>query len=196
MNKQLIISIADYYADPGARNLSHRIKRGDLYACSEMAKKLAEQLVFPPNSVFVPAPSRTGFPTNNLTICLELARLTGGTVSDCIRGKPRPSLYHLKKAGHPITPDLLSLTLADKPSPGPTFVFDAVVDSGMTMSACVNLFPKDTVTALTYAMTDRRNIIKIEPTIRRSVTSDTLTATDKVDASPLQNIVARRPLCR
>lgn len=161
LDKHKVTSIADYYADEGARERCHRVKAGDIYACEEIAKVIAEQLTHLKGFTLIPVPSRSGVATNNLTICLALAKFTGAHVLDCIKGSSRVSLYDLKKEGATISPELLSLYLTKESEhlTGPCYVFDAVVDTGTTMAACLSLLKEYDALPLTYAMTERTRYV-------------------------------------
>lgn len=160
MEKSDILSFADYYQDDGARELSHKVKSHDLYACTEMARIIAEKIRLPANAVLIPVPSRHGYATNNLTICTALAKITGSKISDCLSGKARESLYALKKSGQSIPADFLHITFNGPEPDGALFLFDAVVDSGATMQSCRALFKTNIPTPFTYAMTGRNELMK------------------------------------
>lgn len=63
--KSEIVSLFDYYDAPGARDMAHRVKRGDDEACIRMAEAIAEAGVIPTGTKIIPVPSSSGEPTNN-----------------------------------------------------------------------------------------------------------------------------------
>lgn len=132
--------VFDYYDDPGARSLAHQVKSGDLNACQEVADKICAALQFSPGTTLVPVPSRRGYATNNLTICLMIAKKMNIDVNDCLAGEARPSLYDLKKqAGSPGDLNVKFHAKGALPT-SPCIIFDAVCDSGLTINAALSVF--------------------------------------------------------
>lgn len=153
--KERILCVADYYGTDGARELAHRVKKNDIFACEAVAEAILKQGLIPPGATLIPIPSRAGFATNNLTICIMLSKKMEIMVSDCIGGAPRSSLYDVKKNGEDASELFFGFFLKNEEPDGDCFLFDAVVDTGMTLSAASKLFQKNEPSFVSYAMVDK-----------------------------------------
>lgn len=153
--KESILCVADYYGTDGARELAHRVKQNDIFACEAVTEAILKQGLIPPGATLIPIPSRAGFATNNLTICIMLSKKMDIMVSDCVGGAPRSSLYDLKKNGEAASESFFGFFLKEEEPGGDCFLFDAVVDTGMTLSAARKLFQKNEPSFVSYAMVDK-----------------------------------------
>lgn len=136
------------YYEADVPEICHAAKDGDPEAIGLMASEMAK--LVRPGTTLVPVPGRTG----RATMTLRLADLIAGmvpdtTVADVLRGKPRPSLYELKKNGCAVSADMLGLELKGDAA-GAVMLVDNVVATGTTALAARRLLPGARM--LAYAM--------------------------------------------
>lgn len=130
MEKPRIMSVRDYYGDDGAREICHLIKEGDMKAICEAAHLMATYVG--KGDILVPVPSRTGRATVTLSLCTQIARISGCRVSDIIGGRPRESLYVLKLSGSGIPDFDPGFFIRRRIPHGRLVLVDNVYDTGTT----------------------------------------------------------------
>ena len=131
------------YFNP-SQKLAHGVKAGDLAAIITMAGDLAG--LIPRECYLVPVPNRGGFADNTLLLAHFIAGLSTGRakVLDILKGKPRDSVYALKKEGLELDAGLLGFRLSHK-SPDDrkkVYLLDNVIATGFTMYAAHKLIPQ------------------------------------------------------
>ncbi|HSA33746.1 MAG TPA: hypothetical protein P5077_08480 [bacterium] len=110
------------------RTLAHSIKEG--IGVPSAAFLIWDRIREERSPVFIPMPSHTGKPSTwMLELCWYLARLSGGTVIDALRGNRRMSLYLAKKQGKRVTVTMRQILSV----PANAFIVDNVIATGLTM---------------------------------------------------------------
>ncbi|HNT26942.1 MAG TPA: hypothetical protein PKH10_02070 [bacterium] len=110
------------------RTLAHSIKEGN--GIPSAAFLIWDRIREESSPVFIPMPSHTGKPSSWMRdLCWYLARLSGGTVIDALRGNRRMSLYLAKKQRKKVTVKMKQV----HPVPANAFIVDNVIATGLTM---------------------------------------------------------------
>jgi len=126
--------VAEYYQTPGAKEMNHRFKDGDILAVIQMGKEMA-QLV-PKDVVLIPIPGRTGRAVETLKLAYEIASRTGCKVIDAIRGNERESQFEMKKSGNCLTnKDFGFRLICSLPDNANTLLIDNVIATASTFRA-------------------------------------------------------------
>lgn len=144
---------ADYYGTEGAREISHKFKNNDPNAIKVMARMMAKFINS--DDSLIPIPSRNGVATNTLDLVNALAKLTGARVSNILKGKPRESIYYIKKRGEDVRSVDFGYKLMDKIPDNPVLI-DGVYDTGTTLRNVLNIIPNARI--VVFAKTIRNNI--------------------------------------
>lgn len=134
-----ILSVADYYRTPGAKDLAHRVKNGDPDAIKQMAAEMAVKV--PGNAVLIPIPSSTGQATATKALAEEISRIMGAPVADVLSGRTRPKLYDLKEHGKILRPEEFGYKLKADLPPGVPVLVDNVLATGTTANAAEMAIP-------------------------------------------------------
>lgn len=161
----------DYYATPNVRALCHQAKTGDPEALLKIAEVLA--LSVGSNDTITPVPNRQGESGVMAIVCGHIARLTGCTVWDGIRGVARHSQYESKKQGAPLSIADLGLSLKGRPpsTPDRHLIIDIIQDTGTTLTAALSLLPK--ARPLPFAVVDKQAELSAENSLRQLSSFDT-----------------------
>lgn len=143
----------DYYATPHVRTLCHLAKQGDQDALLKIAEVLASRIGS--NDVITPVPNRKGESGVMRVVCDHIARLTGCSVWDGIKGIARASQYESKKHGQTLSGSELGFSLT---APPPVvrdrhLVIDVIKDTGTTLNAALALLPD--AKPLPFAVVDK-----------------------------------------
>lgn len=170
----------EYFRTPGLRELARQLKDGHPDALTRSARLLAP--LVSPGTVLVPVPSHTGRAGYTLQLARQLARLTGATVSDCLRSDSRQSSFHLKKSGVTLLAADMGFRLSGDAPTGRVLLVDNVVASGNTMAAALQLLPSARVLALAVDSTARDRVDGI--TVERCLDSNI----EHLKSTHMQNI--------
>lgn len=158
----------EYYRTPGLRELARQLKDGRQDALSRSARLLAPLVA--PGTVLVPVPSHTGRAGYTLQLARQLARLTGATVSDCLRSDSRQSSFQLKRSGVTLLASDMGFRLSGDAPTGRVLLVDNVVASGNTATAALQLLPSARVLTLAVDSTARDRVDGI--TVERCLDSN------------------------
>lgn len=124
----------EYCSDyESTRELCHRVKDGDIDAISEMAHIMAGKVTS--SDILVPIPSRSGTPTIIKILCEKIAKESGATVRDILRGCSRESYYNLKKTGFEANNDFFQFIGVRPENPQNYLLIDNVLDTGWTLKS-------------------------------------------------------------
>ena len=143
----------DYYGTEGAREVSHRFKNNDPNAIKVMARMMAKCINS--DDSLIPIPSRNGVATNTLELVNAISELTGARVSNILKGKPRESIYYIKKRGEDVTSIDFGYKLTDKIPSNPVLI-DGVYATGTTMRNVLNIIPNARI--VVFAKTIKSNL--------------------------------------
>lgn len=121
------------------RDLCHGVKCGDPRAIEDAALYFSNTGEIKSDSILVPVPQHVGRATYMLAVAEQISRLTGCTVKDVLRCKPRPSRYETKKKGL----DLPTGIFCIEKVPGPCVVIDNMIATGRTMNDCLKVLGRD-----------------------------------------------------
>lgn len=125
-NKNDIIALGKYEQ---YRQLCHGVKDGNSRAIQEAAMMLSA--IIPTNATLVPIPSHYGYATYMLDLALEVAKVNGCSVDNCIVSSERAKLYDLKMKGSSLDIDF---RLTHRPC-GNLYLIDNCIDTGKTYGA-------------------------------------------------------------
>ena len=129
--------VKEYYFTPGARELAHRLKLGDVAAIEQIALDMRPQI--PEGAVLVPVPGHSGKAGHTLLLAEAIARITpGAVVENVLAGAPRKSLYEIKRDGESLGELEFSLI---RPVNGRVILVDGVMDTGTTLEAARKCLP-------------------------------------------------------
>jgi hypothetical protein len=189
----------DYYATQSVRDVCHTLKKGDRSAAHLMAKVLS--LNVSRGDVIVPTPNRDGVPGVMALVCDLIARNTGCTVWDGLRGDVRESVYDAKKRGVSTDDMSVAFRLNGKPpvASGETFIVDGVWDTGTTLGAASSLLPGAKVLAFARVnkhseLDAERLIVNATPaTIKANMKELALLGRDATAFSFVRLLIRERP---
>lgn len=129
---------ADYYGTSGARELSHKFKNNDPEAIEIIASKMARFINS--DDDLIPIPSRSGKATNTLNLAIAISKITGSKVYNILEGKPRESIYFIKKRGDSLSGIDFGYKLTGKAPNNPVLI-DGVYDTGTTLRNALKIIP-------------------------------------------------------
>lgn len=142
---------ADYYGTEGAREISHSFKNNNKEAINIMAREMSKYINS--NDSIIPVPSRNGIATNTLELANSLSKLTGAKVFNILKGKPRDSIYYIKKRGEDLSYIDFGYKLIDDIPSNPVLI-DGVYDTGTTLRNVLKLIPDARI--VVFAKTNKK----------------------------------------
>lgn len=135
------------YRKKAHNDLAKEMKQGNSLAIAIAAAEMERYI--PNNAVLVPMPSHQGFATYTLELAKRIGELTKAEICDTLKGRPRKSLYQLKKEGGNPRKAKFGFYLTDCiPSGKQIIVIDNVVATGATAKAAASVLGDCVVFAL------------------------------------------------
>ena len=134
-----IIYTREYNESPENNRLVRGLKSNNLDAIYQMAKDMRHQIKS--NAILIPIPSRSGHAEGTKTLCNLLAKYTGCTVRDILKGKKRESTYEAKKQGKVLNSEQFGFNLIGGIPNGDVYLIDNIIATGNTFKYILRLIP-------------------------------------------------------